>query len=158
MVDPANRAQFAEGLRHLVSGTITNDQFEDWHYQNSKDPAIAEIFILATWPLYSDLKEHRLRGEHALTEGMKLDLARCILFLRTDLEYEWPKKVGFKATLRAYFGNPWRNCGGDNTVWPFFRREDYREAKAGRPPFLDGPKNKPVDGESNFRVGPQQTL
>lgn len=139
MIDTTNRARFAEGLRHLASGTITNDEFEDWPYQTSKDAAITEIYTLAAWPLYDDLKEHRLTDEHALTEGMKLDLARCILFLRSDFEYEWPRRTGIRSVLRRFhFGDPWRKCGGDKSVWPFFRKSDYRLAKSEAPPFLNG--------------------
>jgi len=136
MINRENRDRFAEVLRHLFTGIITNDQFEDasWHCP-SEDPAIYEIFYLAAWPMYDDLHEHKLKGAHAPTEGAKKDLARCILFLKTDLEYEWPRRTGWKSLFRFSRAHPWETCGGERSVWPFFRRSDLKQAKK-QHPFL----------------------
>jgi hypothetical protein len=144
MVNREYRDRFAEVLRHLVSGVTSNDQFEDagWHL-GAKDPALWEIFHLAAWPLYDDMYEHKLQGRYALTLGAKKDLARCILFLKTDLEYEWPNRTGWKSLFRFCRKHPWETCGGDRSVWPFFRRADFALAKK-RHPYMTRTADSPA--------------
>jgi hypothetical protein len=143
MIDRKARTQFTEALRHLVSGITTNDQFEDSPSQKSKDPSIDEIFYLAAYPLYDDLKEHKLKGEYVLTEGQKLDLARCILFLKSDYEYMWPREVGRGLfTSRSTIRREWGKSDGDRSVWPFFHKIDYDEAKMQHPYMKP---NHPID-------------
>ncbi|WP_428740105.1 hypothetical protein, partial [Sulfurimonas sp.] len=89
MVDLSTRTEFAEQIRHLVSGQISNDEFED-RLPESKDKAIREIFWNGVWGLYDDLKEHKLRGPFRIDKKYRGDIARWILFLKSDLEYEWP--------------------------------------------------------------------
>jgi hypothetical protein len=45
------------------------------------------------WRFYSDLEQHTLveEGHMLAAEGREI-FNRCILFLRTDLEYQWPKE------------------------------------------------------------------
>ena len=135
MIDRKNRDGLAETFRHLATGRITNDQFEDSdRWCTSKvDPAIHELYYLAAWPLYDDLSEHKLTGRHELTEGMKKDVAHCLLFLKSDYEYEWPRQTGLKSLFRISKYHPWETCGGDHSVWPFFRKSDFTEAKRTHP-------------------------
>src|SRR5436190_16244886 len=98
MVDRKARSRFAESIRALVAGQITNDEFEDLRLPtlDTSDPAIVAIFDEGVWRLYSDLHEHRLRGKYALSRKNTSDVARWILFLRTDLPYEWPQLRGLR--------------------------------------------------------------
>jgi hypothetical protein len=112
------------------------------------------------WSLYSDTKEHKLIGGHKLTEEQLRDIARYILFLHSDLEYEWDYiditdpiiKFSFKDLLLAVLtlGQNVRKeirrreqqimqmeGKGDVEVFPFYRRKDY-ELQLRKQPFLAG--------------------
>src|SRR3954463_10255868 len=89
MIDREARNILAESLRHLASGQITNDQFDDAVWIESDDAAVNAVKG-AAWYLYSDLREHRLMGSDALSESDRRNVAQFIMFLYTDLEYEWP--------------------------------------------------------------------
>jgi hypothetical protein len=102
------RRVLARGLRQLASGRITNDEFEDsapsWH----GDRAIRELFWFA-WGFYDSLYEHRLRGRHRLSPHQRQVFARCVLFLRSDLEYEWPQRSRWlwRPQLNGRLLTPW---------------------------------------------------
>ncbi|BCS52267.1 hypothetical protein [Geobacter sp. SVR] len=151
MIDRKARDILAESYRHLITGQITNDEFED-RLKFSKDIAIHEIYYRGAWPLYDDLHEHKLTEAdgYAIPEESKSVAARFILFLKTDLEYEWPRKSGIKAFVWALFGVFTLGViaiirkiiaatgeKGDKDVWPFYRRSDY-EAALEAPPYLRG--------------------
>jgi hypothetical protein len=135
MIDRKARDLLAENYRHLISGQITNDQFED-RLLKSKDAGVEEIFHRGAWPLYDDLHEHKLTGKWAIPKESKPIAARFILFLKTDLEYEWPRtskllNFGFLFQLKKIFRK-------DNySVWPFYRRSDYEQALKSKP-YLKG--------------------
>lgn len=85
------RCRLAERLRQLASGRLTNDEFEDTlPYGGGADAAAWELYHFA-WMCYDDLYEHRLRGRHRLSPQQRQVFARCVLFLRSGLPYEWPK-------------------------------------------------------------------
>jgi len=164
MIDTERRKKLALFLRHLSVGLTTNDEFEEavtesitygWlpeEYHRSKqvkndDPIIQPIVELC-WGLYDDTRQHKLRkSDNLMKEGLKI-IARSILFLHSDNEYEWPyfdtnnpllrfslndlilsiltlghhyrKKM--KAHSISYY--QWQQLG-EIEVWPFFRRIDY---------------------------------
>ncbi|MGV8122292.1 MAG: hypothetical protein AB2L14_21230 [Candidatus Xenobiia bacterium LiM19] len=89
MVDQHTRDKMAENIRHLVSGTITNREYE-YRSPCGEDPILEEVDGLA-WFMYDDLHEHRLTGSRSLTKEGRREVARWILFLKTDLEYEGPR-------------------------------------------------------------------
>lgn len=107
MIDKARRKQLAFYLRQLSVGNITNDDYEKnirkhisygWlpeQYYRAKQAATddhAFVPILdMSWGLYSDLKKHYLKGGYELNNEQLNVIARCILFLQSDLEYEWPE-------------------------------------------------------------------
>ena len=143
MVDRESRNRLAESLRHLVSGQITNDQFETAAWIESDDSVIDTVKWQA-WLLYGDLHEHKLTGSDAVSKSDRRVVARFILFLQSDLEYEWPRHpydgvVGVVARVLSYvlsFGaiprhvdKRWK-AAGDFDVWPFLRREEYEDALA----------------------------
>lgn len=105
MVDKYRRKLLATHLRHLSTGQITNDAFEDrviddvtngWlpeQYYRSKeihsdDPAIRPVLEMA-WCLYDDTWNHKLNGTDLLSDYEIKEMARCILFLQSDYEYTW---------------------------------------------------------------------
>ncbi len=94
MVDSDLRASLSQDVRRLVTGRMTNDDFDDAyyeHYDSSDDRAVREIAGFC-YSLYSSdlLFPMRLRGRHALDADTKCTCTRAVLFLRSGLEYEWP--------------------------------------------------------------------
>ena len=94
MIDALKRRQLSSQLRHLVTGRATNDQFDEWYYndyEESQDRAVQAVSAFG-YGLYSSdvLSPYRLRGIHAVDSRTRTTAARCVLFLRSSLEYEWP--------------------------------------------------------------------
>ena len=141
MIDRRNRNQMAQAVRALASGLITNDEFDDERMPHpvGNDPAIHEIYWKGVWPLYSDMQCYKLRGKDALDAEQKSWLARCVLFLKTDLPYEWPVLTRKQSLLlfiknAASLGKANRKHieslrrAGDLSVWPFLRKSDFGNA------------------------------
>jgi hypothetical protein len=142
MVDRESRSRFAESIRALVAGRITNDELEDSRLPEleADDPAISEIYKEGVWHLYSDLHEHHLRGKYAISRQDKATVARWVLFLRTDLPYEWPVLRGWRffglalanlisVGLANRFYSRWFAQQGKADIWPFIRPHDLAFAQ-----------------------------
>jgi hypothetical protein len=152
MIDRAGRDRLAECIHQLAAGVVTNHEFEDKGEFKSSDDAIRAVFWGGPWLLYDDFRNYRLRGKYRLTPAVRKEVARWVLFLKSDLPYEWPmSQPGILSVLRAVanlmtLGLIARRAQrkferfGDITVWPFLRRADY-EAALRRPPYLNGPSN-----------------
>ncbi len=152
MIDRMGRDRLAESIHQLAAGVITNHEFEDKGEFQSTDDAIRAVFWGGAWLLYDDFRTYRLRGKYRLDPAVRKEAARWVLFLKTDLPYEWPvTRPGMFAILRAFANlmtlglvarraqRRFERCG-DFAVWPFLRRADY-EAALQRPPYLNGPSN-----------------
>lgn len=136
MVDRQARDTAAALLRQFIDGLITNDEHERKFPRNKQDTALWAIYV-QSWFSYSDLSEHTLTGKYALNdEGLAL-FERCLLFLKTDLEFQWPvPKIGLRYVLIRLLGFGWllkrrdqqEMSIGDVEVWPFLRKTDYEEA------------------------------
>lgn len=149
LIDRAARNRLAESMRALASGLISNDEFEDKRLPHSaNDTAIFEVYSNGAWSLYSDLQEYRLSGRHKLDSKSRSEVARWVLFLKTNLPYEWPvtsfmQWVGMLLAnlVTLGFANRWfkrhYRSFGDVGVWPFIRRSDY-EVALQNPPYLIG--------------------
>ena len=85
------RRRLAERLRQFADGRITNDDLVDT-IGGAADDAGWEVLLFA-YGFWDDLHEHRLRGEYRLTPMQRRAFARCVLFLRSGLPYEWPKRA-----------------------------------------------------------------
>jgi hypothetical protein len=94
MIDREARGQMAELLRHLGSGAITIDYFDD-HAKSiarrSQDLGVCNVDEWA-WYLYAEVNCSRFRGRYRLPDDFRDDLARCVVFLHSDCEYEWPRE------------------------------------------------------------------
>lgn len=92
MVDKEARAELRIALRRLVTGRMTNDDFDEVYglHWNSQDHAIASIAGFG-WSLYSDSSTYRLKGYYAVSPEVRRFASRSILFLYTDQEYGWPE-------------------------------------------------------------------
>ncbi len=151
-IDRTARDLAAQSLRGLISGRLTNDDFEDF-FPISRDPAIEAVWSTA-WCLYSDMRSYALNGAHALHPATRREALRWLLFLDSDLPYMWPershpgmadprdvhKQVSFfggRARARRFFS------AGDYAVWPFVSRSDYKRALR-HPRRLGGRRRVPV--------------
>lgn len=166
MVDKERRKKLAFHLRHLAVGLISNDEFENYitdevtfgwlpeQYYRAKeaeidDPIIRPMLELS-WTLYSDLKNYKLKKKDKLSDQQLKDIARFILFLHTELEYEWPYldatnpliHFSFKDVLLSVLtlGQHYRNklkqqhqefekfTETDNYIyWPFISETQYQD-------------------------------
>lgn len=179
MIDKERRKKLAFHLRQLSVGLTTNDDFEDnvmndvtngWlpeQYYRSKnakqDDAVIIPMLEMCWGLYDDTREHKLIVSDRLSDENLKVIARCILFLHSDYEYEWPYEIFllrpiFKRSLLEMLsilviniltlGWHIRNYRkkemeafeefkklGAFEYWPFFRKVDY-ERQLEKQPFL----------------------
>lgn len=142
MIDRRNRDHMAQAIRSLASGLVTNDAFDDERVPRpfGEDLAIREIYWSGVWPLYGDMQCYRLRGKDALSDEQRRWLARCVMFLKTDLPYEWPT-LSRRDAVALFFKNlvslgkarkdylDALSAAGDREVWPFLRMADFAAAK-----------------------------
>jgi hypothetical protein len=176
MIDSERRKKLAYHLRHLSVGLISNDEFENnileevtngWlpeqYYRTEEakfdDPIIIPMLELC-WGLYDDTRNHKLKGYDKLSpESLKI-IARCILFLQTNREYEWPYfdtknplfKFSFKEvvvsilTLGKYYRDRRKQHNeayieftklGNFEIWPFKNILEF-ENQLKFQPFLNG--------------------
>jgi len=155
MIDRPARRQLAQALRHFVAGVIGRNEFENRIPRGSKDIAVNEI-ANESWYLYSDHGEdYWLVGKNKLNPKTRKAVLKWILFLYTDLEYEWPREYGFmffiiftiliigllfESTvtysflgLAIYFlciliMKIWYRLHGDIKHWPFIKESNFLTA------------------------------
>ena len=89
MIDRTSRDKLAKAIRRLAARLITNDQYADETaaFMHSADLGIRSVHQ-AAWQLYDDTHQHRLEGAYALGKIGRRKVARWILFLKSNLEYE----------------------------------------------------------------------
>lgn len=135
--DATSRRAAAELVRQLASGRLTNDEFEE-RWPASADPALSAVRE-AAWFLYSDLRAYRLTGANRLPFAVRRQVSRWVIFLQSDLEYEWPVATRTEKLARSIADlltmgvatRRWKTAlqvSEDADVWPFFRRVDFRRA------------------------------
>lgn len=159
MIDRAARDELSRNLRLLISGKISNDQFEDCAPAMSEDAAIAAFMDMA-WLLYSDMKEHRLIGRDSIELSDRREVLRWIVFLDSDFEYRWPRMSlpGLSPLRRARpVLTRWLNwpnaisydsamsflAAGDYNAWPFISRSEYKRALRHPRRFVGKPRSSP---------------
>ena len=150
-VDRERRDKLAELLRHFAAGRITNDQWDDAALPlvKTEDPALLTAWG-QMWHTYDDLHEHRLTGKHELPDEWRKLVARLILFLYSDLPYEWPVNRRWRRwevvltllTLGLFNPNPPlphpMQDPANRAIWPFRRESDLARVSASRPRLLGG--------------------
>lgn len=91
---------------------MTNDAFDDVYYEtygDSHDRVVREIAGFAYSLYSSDLPcPYRLRDRYAVDKPTRSVAARCVLFLRSGLDYEWPPAdfTPWLPFLSLYLGIP----------------------------------------------------
>jgi hypothetical protein len=122
-VDVEGRRRAAVVLRGFIEGRLTNDELDERYPGASPDRALHAIYH-KTWPFQDDLRTYRLQGPTTLSPEERTLFERCVLFLETDLRYEWPSpwQRVWRWRMRAS-----REQGAPG-VWPFFRERDWKHA------------------------------
>jgi len=178
MVDNDRRKKLAMHLRQLTTGQLSNDEFEErvmkdvtygslpeQYYltnESKTDDAVIRPILEFSWCLYNDTYNHKLTDKHKLSDEQTKEIARFILFLHSDLEYDWTYfdltnpliRFSFKDILKSIitFGQHYRNLNlkreeefellkktGDFELWPFKTQIEY-EKQLTKQPFLKGKK------------------
>jgi len=126
-------------LARILEGEITNYEFEDeWPY--GKDPVLYAINTQLMFE-YEERPEKLISGGYFSQDILEM-IKRCILFLRSGLEYEWPKHtlMWFEIpVLDKLIGRDKKyqrlaeefKAHGDFDVWPFLRQSDYERNGSG---------------------------
>jgi len=133
MVNRQARDTAAEVLREFRDGSISNREYERRYPRAKDDPALWGIYS-QVWFCYSDSSEHGLTGKHALTGEGRALINRCLLFLASNLEFEWPatklriwfpflRLIGFGRIVNRKIEK--QMSIGDVDVWPFLKKSDY---------------------------------
>lgn len=175
MVDNYRRKKLALHLRHLSTGQISNDDFEEriteyvtygWlpeQYYRSKesktDDQVIRPILELSWGFYNDTHNQKLKGKYNLSDEQRKEIARFILFLHSDLEYDWTyvdvtnplMRLSFTDILKSIFtlGQHYRDLKikhkeefelmkktGDFDFWPFKTEHEYTQQLA-KQPFLN---------------------
>lgn len=89
MIDRQARDTAAKVLQAFMDGTISNVEYEDSLPRSKDDPALHAIHV-QLWFYYSDLRQHKLIGKHTLSPEARALYERSVLFLKSDLEFQWP--------------------------------------------------------------------
>ncbi|MFZ1918452.1 MAG: hypothetical protein WAU58_12825 [Terriglobales bacterium] len=131
MVDRTKRLEAAGLIEKFAAREVTNFEFED-RFPRSADPALHAVHTVM-WSAYSDIREHRLDGTHALKQEARDVFERCALFLRTDTEYTGIRSF---VTFAAPFKRIWSRILGRNdpvmsASWPFDTAEELERAQKG---------------------------
>lgn len=176
MIDINRRKKLAYHLRQLSVGLISNDDFEERimkdvtygylpeQYYRAKeaenDDSVIRPILEFSWCLYNDTYNHKLKGRHELSDAQIKEIARYILYLHSDFEYDWTYvdftnpliRFSFKDILKSLitFGQHYRDLNlkreeefelmkksGDFEYWPFKTKTDY-EQQLKNQPYLIG--------------------
>jgi hypothetical protein len=133
MIDRQARDSAANALRDFMKGSISNRECERRYPRSKGDPAVWSIYSYI-WFFYSDSSEHVLSGKHSLTQEGLAFMERCLLFLQSDLDFQWPntkvhiwypvlRLIGLGGIVNRRIEK--QMSVGDKEVWPFLRKADY---------------------------------
>jgi len=124
----------------FAAGTITSSEMDNDFPSDKNDPALAGIWE-RLWVLWDDFHNHTLTGKYAPQPEVRAMMERCIAFLDSDLEYEWPSLMAsfwliflrvlrFRKRAAEVEEHEAQELAklGDLEVWPFLRREDWERA------------------------------
>ena len=139
MIDTKGRAIVAKAIRHLETGKIKWEHFNalylDFSLLNFDDKGLSYIANATLMAYDPDYPQNRPKSRR--------DVARTILFLKSDLEYDWQDKrvkdylIGFvdKVSCKTFskklnqYKTPEYEEQGDISVYPFKTQEEFEKAK-----------------------------
>jgi hypothetical protein len=141
MVNRIKRDNARQLLEKFLQGEITNDTFvNEYPPGEDDDRAIASVYE-QLWGFWDDRETHALTDKHRLSPDAMALFERCIAFLGSDLEYEWPPTKSWSVSqfLLRFLGmrkradaeaKKWTKEAerfGDLNAWPFIRKRDIEE-------------------------------
>lgn len=122
MVDRRSRALAAAVLRDFIAGKITSAQLDDQYPASTADRGVHAIYV-ALAGYFDDFRELRL-PETKVGVAEERQLARCVAFLESDVEYRWPRLRGVLGRfVRLLCRKP--PDEGEASVWPFFEASEF---------------------------------
>jgi hypothetical protein len=145
MIDRKSREQVALALRQFASGRLSQNELYalTTQVEHSPDRGVATLAEAIYWQ-FINLGPKRLVGRHAPTSEARRDVARWVLFLRSDEPYVWPDRgpsLGDIGRAVLTLGKSWiaqceqRSRIGDESFWPFVSRQQL-ERVARVHPFI----------------------
>jgi hypothetical protein len=138
MIDRRARDTAANVLQAFMEGAISNYKYEDGFPRSKDDPALHAIHV-QLWFYYSDVRQHTLIGKNTLSPEARALYERSVLFLKSDLEFQWPppqlklrygllRLLGLGRALKRYKE---KKAGiGEKQFWPFLKQDDYEKRLA----------------------------
>lgn len=96
------RDRYAGQLRHFVAGRVTNVDYVGGLAKilrragpgdGRADGAVLRTVLGRAWFLYDDVRTRRLSGRWAVPPEGRREVARWVVFLRSDLAHEWPAGI-----------------------------------------------------------------
>src|SRR5438045_4147282 len=103
MINRSKRNLAAGLLRKFVATEITNDDFVNEYPRADRDDVAIGAIYEGLWGFWDDLDKDDLTKERNYDKATSALFERCIEFLYSDLEYEWPRiqRVSFvQAVMR----------------------------------------------------------
>jgi hypothetical protein len=125
-------------IHGFFTSEITNDDLMDNYPRDEGDAAIGAIYE-RLWFFWPDNRTVRLTTDNAPKGEARELIERCIAFLKSDLEYEWPPFQWVKLSYGLMHILGLKNVAekkgresliefrrnGTLEVWPFIRESDY---------------------------------
>ena len=135
MIDRQARDAAAKILQAFMDGAVSNYKYEDSFPKSKDDPGLHAIHVELLF-YYSDVRQHKLIGGNTLSPEARALYERCVLFLKSDLEFQWPPpqlklRYGFLRLLglgRALKRREEKEASiGEKQFWPFLNQDDYEK-------------------------------
>ena len=128
-IDRTARDAGADALAAFLEGSISSLQLDARYPERTEDGAVHSIYV-AFGPFIDDLSDYYLPKDKTPPEQRAM-LGRCVLFLRTNLPFEWPTPLRrLLRHVQRIFGADIASEAGARSVWPFFRIEDYEQHRS----------------------------
>jgi hypothetical protein len=143
MVNREKRLLARRLIEGFAGGTVTSREIDADFPRDKVDRALGAIWR-ELWFLWDDFRTHTLTGKYAPTSEQRALINRCIAFLGSDLEYEWPPSKGASLRLillrflrlheraRTLEAREFKELAsaGEIEVWPFKRRKDWDRVRS----------------------------
>lgn len=139
MIDRSARDRAIACIRAFLAGKLTERELHGLYPKTSTDRAVTAIYGNGVNLLESGTGRALLADEKRQSQDVRRQAARWILFLKSDLEYEWPQWPPVHPILFATLA--FFTLGHSSTVmreryirsgelglWPFIRDADVESA------------------------------
>lgn len=138
MVNREKREVARRLLDEFLKREITGEELADSYPRDKADAAIGAIYE-RVWGYWDDGDTGRRVPQGQQQGEARAVFERCMAFLDSNLEYEWPPVRWFKVSMALLRACGFRSMAerkareslnqirshGNLEVWPFIRKEDY---------------------------------